>query len=901
MVLQWRVSRPAAALEGAGSAGMAGSAATLSIPGARTLHVRNIGRDGTGRFESEDALREIFSEYGGFVQATVRHRIAEDGTNTSWALVFMKDKAGADKALNARVMAGDTVLMVSRFNQDTAAKSTGAMQRVIKRSNRLYTLRMSGGEIPFCVRHGVFHWCRDFQRDGERGAHQESLVVDVGELLSEVPLFSGLSPAELRELFNSGVELVKEQGGFICRQGDAGEHFFLLTEGTAIAQVDVQGSAAEGTAEAVTVKYYSKGSYFGELALMQADSKRAASIKVTSPEARCIMISRERFKPLQDKMHRRNGPELLPTTAAALAPSLPPRDYNTSSLLPPESEALIPPGRGVSLLQAHSVIMGGSSSADPSTTTGDSAQSTGSCSDSGSGASPVHDGRKLPSPDQQMVTPERKNGSHGSPVSPNQSPALVPLHRLGMAHSGIAVSGQASRGKSMQHYKRSKSSLDFFVDPDKMTFGQMAFPEGTRDLQVPNTDSILEAGQAKFLRMYSAQAATPFDKLSHNSQETRTRLLRGLTDFMRYEWGLLSPSMIISVTGNALPFTLRPRYEALFSSALLNATRNTNAWIITGGSDAGVMKLVGDALKTSKRSTPCLAIASWGVVWGRTALTHTAEEVQEQSHHVHEAPSTPAHKARAPRSRRLVLEADSSSTKQSGTVLGASAGISSGRSNSKSSGTAIPSGRTLHVRNIGKDSNGKYDSENALRKVFSEYGEFVQATVRHRISEDGTNTSWALVTMVDKAAADRAINATVMAGDTVLTVRRFDTDIAKTSTGAMKHQSFQNALAGKALRGSVKHPFVYTGEWHEGEGDYPPHFSQGTKINHNHSHYLFVDNNTQNVFGTEVSLMVASLCLARLLVCTLWLNPCLLLVIWVITGSLSLRAGGFHQLPPRVE
>eukprot|EP01051_Picozoa_sp_SAG22_P016111 SAG22_NODE_2214_length_2828_cov_2.586295_4_plen_136_part_00 len=73
---------------------------------------------------------------------------------------------------------------------------------------------------------------------------------------------------------------------------------------------------------------------------------------------------------------------------------------------------------------------------------------------------------------------------------------------------------------------------------------------------------------------------------------------------MKYEWHLQMPSVIISVTGNATPFTLRPKYLELFTTALLNATRTTNAWIVTGGCGAGIMKLVGDAFARYKRLSP---------------------------------------------------------------------------------------------------------------------------------------------------------------------------------------------------------------------------------------------------------------------------------------------------------
>jgi hypothetical protein len=47
-----------------------------------------------------------------------------------------------------------------------------------------------------------------------------------------------------------------------------------------------------------TVKHYYKGDYFGELALMRADSKRAANVVATSDEATCLAVSRKDFQNL---------------------------------------------------------------------------------------------------------------------------------------------------------------------------------------------------------------------------------------------------------------------------------------------------------------------------------------------------------------------------------------------------------------------------------------------------------------------------------------------------------------------------------------------------------------------------------------------------------------------------
>jgi hypothetical protein len=104
-----------------------------------TLHVRGVG----GELEDEEALLQTFRRFGDTTQATVRHRIdASSGENTSWALVTMNSREGADAALLAAggVDAGDEELRspegrklkVTRFSQKQAEQSRGAMGSVQK-------------------------------------------------------------------------------------------------------------------------------------------------------------------------------------------------------------------------------------------------------------------------------------------------------------------------------------------------------------------------------------------------------------------------------------------------------------------------------------------------------------------------------------------------------------------------------------------------------------------------------------------------------------------------------------------------------------------------------------------------------------------------------------------------
>jgi hypothetical protein len=106
--------------------------------GMMQLHVREFaaeGWDGTaegvGNYENEESLREIFSQFGPFVQAMIRHRI-RDGQNKSWALVAMGTVQAVEAALAAPViMAGSQQVKLTRYRAEKAAKSKGGMRNIM--------------------------------------------------------------------------------------------------------------------------------------------------------------------------------------------------------------------------------------------------------------------------------------------------------------------------------------------------------------------------------------------------------------------------------------------------------------------------------------------------------------------------------------------------------------------------------------------------------------------------------------------------------------------------------------------------------------------------------------------------------------------------------------------------
>ncbi|XP_033724836.1 transient receptor potential cation channel subfamily M member-like 2 isoform X2 [Pecten maximus] len=91
-------------------------------------------------------------------------------------------------------------------------------------------------------------------------------------------------------------------------------------------------------------------------------------------------------------------------------------------------------------------------------------------------------------------------------------------------------------------------------------------------------------------------------------------------------WGLDKPNLLISVTGGAKNFHMKARLKEVFRRGLMKVAKSTGAWIITGGTNTGVMKHVGESVRdyglTSVSSTPVVAIgiATWGVIQNKQEL-----------------------------------------------------------------------------------------------------------------------------------------------------------------------------------------------------------------------------------------------------------------------------------------
>ena len=62
--------------------------------------------------------------------------------------------------------------------------------------------------------------------------------------------------------------------------------------------------------------------------------------------------------------------------------------------------------------------------------------------------------------------------------------------------------------------------------------------------------------------------------------------------FFESVWKLSRPKLIMSITGGAMDFSMSTKLQMVLND-LMEIARNTDAWIITGGTRAGIMKHFG--------------------------------------------------------------------------------------------------------------------------------------------------------------------------------------------------------------------------------------------------------------------------------------------------------------------
>ena len=145
------------------------------------------------------------------------------------------------------------------------------------------------------------------------------------------------------------------------------------------------------------------------------------------------------------------------------------------------------------------------------------------------------------------------------------------------------------------------------------TFGPMIFTR--RDGKIADFGSLSFLGGTRTAHFVRVSDTTSSATLSH---------------FLEKYWRLPRPDVLISVTGSAASLHLTAQLQRVFDRGLAAAAAMTNAWIFTGGTDSGVMKLVGEAMhKYGLIDVPVVGVAPWGAISARKSLERCkGEEVE---------------------------------------------------------------------------------------------------------------------------------------------------------------------------------------------------------------------------------------------------------------------------------
>jgi len=100
-------------------------------------------------------------------------------------------------------------------------------------------------------------------------------------------------------------------------------------------------------------------------------------------------------------------------------------------------------------------------------------------------------------------------------------------------------------------------------------------------------------------------------------------------------WQLKQPSVVISVTGSAMDFSLDSGLQQIATEGIARAAKATDAWTFTGGTDAGVMKLVAGALASAKVVTPIIGVTPFHKITDKKRFYDPKRDADRRPRPVH--------------------------------------------------------------------------------------------------------------------------------------------------------------------------------------------------------------------------------------------------------------------------
>ncbi|XP_063716344.1 transient receptor potential cation channel subfamily M member-like 2 isoform X3 [Symsagittifera roscoffensis] len=122
-------------------------------------------------------------------------------------------------------------------------------------------------------------------------------------------------------------------------------------------------------------------------------------------------------------------------------------------------------------------------------------------------------------------------------------------------------------------------------------------------------------------------SGTATNRTAHYIRVSTDTNVHRLVEFAYKHWKLPQPKMIISITGGAGDLKMDKKLKDGLKKGLMKVAVSTGAWIVTGGSNAGIMKLCGEAVHDyilahgeKDNSLVTIGVATWGVITNRHTL-----------------------------------------------------------------------------------------------------------------------------------------------------------------------------------------------------------------------------------------------------------------------------------------
>ncbi|XP_038078290.1 transient receptor potential cation channel subfamily M member 3-like isoform X2 [Patiria miniata] len=144
--------------------------------------------------------------------------------------------------------------------------------------------------------------------------------------------------------------------------------------------------------------------------------------------------------------------------------------------------------------------------------------------------------------------------------------------------------------------------------------GETWDPDDGRYTRRSPTDAF---GEVEFQGVWTSTRAK-YVRVAHDTPAS------DILDLLTNTWDLPLPKLLIEVTGGAKDFVLQPKLRRVFRKGIVKVAESTDAWILTGGTNTGVMKHVGKALREhtlrSRHKINAIGVVSWGIVDGNAEL-----------------------------------------------------------------------------------------------------------------------------------------------------------------------------------------------------------------------------------------------------------------------------------------